>query len=47
LLFGLGAGDPLTLVGASTLMGGAALLAAYLPAQRAARASPMVALRAD
>jgi hypothetical protein len=47
LLFGPGAGDPLTLAGASAVMAAAALLAAYLPARRAARASPMVALRAD
>ncbi len=46
LLFGVGAGDPVTLVGVALLLGGVMLLASYLPARRAARTDPMVTLRA-
>jgi predicted permease len=47
LLFGLDARDPLTLAAAAAFMGGLALFAAYLPARRAARVDPMIALRAE
>ena len=45
LLFGLTPNDPLTIALATTLMVIIALLAGYLPARRAARVDPMVALR--
>jgi ABC-type lipoprotein release transport system permease subunit len=47
LLFGVQATDPLTFVGISLLLALIALLASYIPAQRAARIDPMVSLRCD
>ncbi len=47
LLFGVGAGDPLTYLGISALLAVVAVAACWLPAQRAARVDPMVALRGD
>lgn len=44
-LFGLGAGDPLTLVAAAIVLTVVALLAGYVPARRASRVNPLVALR--
>ena len=44
-LFGLTAADPVTLVLATTLMFAVAALAGYIPARRAMRVDPMVALR--
>jgi predicted permease len=44
-LFGLSPGDPLTLVAAAIVLTLVALLAGYVPARRASRVNPLVALR--
>ncbi len=47
LLYGLSATDASVLIGAATVMSVMGLLAAYLPARRAARVDPLIALRAE
>lgn len=45
LLFGVGAADPLTIASGAALMIVVAVLAGYIPARRAAKVDPVVALR--
>jgi len=46
-LFGITSRDPVTLAATTVVLGAIALAAAYVPARRAARVNPALALRAD
>jgi putative ABC transport system permease protein len=47
LLYGVSASDPLTYGAMVVLLGGISLLACYLPARRATRVDPIIALRSE
>jgi ABC-type lipoprotein release transport system permease subunit len=47
LLYGVTATDPVTFVSICALIGAIALIASYIPASRASRVDPLVAIRYD
>ncbi|HKH46432.1 MAG TPA: FtsX-like permease family protein, partial [Thermoanaerobaculia bacterium] len=47
LLYGVSSRDPLTFAALAALLAAVALLASWVPARRASRVSPMVAIRAE
>jgi predicted permease len=47
MLYQVSPSDPISLIGASVMLGSAALLACFFPARRAMRVSPMKALRTE
>ena len=47
LLYGVSTSDPITFMCVALLLLGIALLACWVPARRASRVEPMIALRAE
>jgi len=47
MLYGVPLADPLTIGGVALILCATALLASYLPARRAAKVDPTIALRSD
>ena len=47
VLFGVGATDPATFAGVAAVLLGVAFLASWIPARRAARVDPLIAMRAE
>ena len=47
LLFGVGASDPVTFIAIGLLVSAVPFIAAWVPARRATRVDPIIALRAE